>query len=90
MTKPRSAATDPTLRQNEGDMAKELAEGDSAPDFELKTDGGGRARLKDLKGKLAVIYFYPKDDTSGQIRRRRNRGRRRLAGQRCEPRQVQA
>jgi peroxiredoxin Q/BCP len=65
MTKPRSAATDPTLRQNEGDMAKELAEGDSAPDFELKTDGGGRARLKDLKGKLAVIYFYPKDDTSG-------------------------
>ncbi len=46
-------------------MAKELAEGDPAPDFELPTDGGGRTRLADLKGKPAVIYFYPKDDTSG-------------------------
>jgi thioredoxin-dependent peroxiredoxin len=57
--------TDPIMRQNEGDMAKDLAEGDPAPDFELPTDGGGRARLADLKGKPAVIYFYPKDDTSG-------------------------
>ena len=46
-------------------MAKELAEGDPAPDFELPTDGGGRARLKDLNGKPVVLYFYPKDDTSG-------------------------
>jgi len=46
-------------------MAKELAEGDPAPDFELPTDGGGRAHLKDLKGKPVVLYFYPKDDTSG-------------------------
>ncbi len=46
-------------------MAKELAEGDPAPDFELMTDGGGQAHLKDLKGKAVVIYFYPKDDTSG-------------------------
>jgi thioredoxin-dependent peroxiredoxin len=46
-------------------MAKELAEGDSAPDFELMTDGGGRTHLADLRGKSAVIYFYPKDDTSG-------------------------
>ena len=46
-------------------MAKELAEGDPAPDFELPTDGGGRVRLADLRGKPAVIYFYPKDDTSG-------------------------
>ena len=46
-------------------MAKELAEGDSAPGFELPTDGGGRTRLSDLRGKNAVIYFYPKDDTSG-------------------------
>ena len=45
-------------------MAKELAEGDSAPDFELSADGD-RARLADLRGKPAVIYFYPKDDTSG-------------------------
>jgi thioredoxin-dependent peroxiredoxin len=53
------------MRQNEGDMAKELAAGDPAPDFELPTDGGRRSRLADLKGKPAVIYFYPKDDTSG-------------------------
>jgi thioredoxin-dependent peroxiredoxin len=53
------------MRQNEGDMAKELVEGDPAPDFELPTDGGGRANLKDLSGKPVVIYFYPKDDTSG-------------------------
>jgi len=46
-------------------MAKELAEGDPAPDFELPTDSGGRAHLKDLKGKPVVVYFYPKDDTSG-------------------------
>jgi len=46
-------------------MAKELAEGDPAPDFDLPTDGGGQTRLRDLKGKPVVIYFYPKDDTSG-------------------------
>ncbi len=46
-------------------MAKDLVEGEPAPDFELATDGGGRAHLKDLKGKPVVIYFYPKDDTSG-------------------------
>jgi thioredoxin-dependent peroxiredoxin len=53
------------MRQNEGDMANELVAGDPAPDFELPTDGGGRAHLADLKGKRVVIYFYPKDDTSG-------------------------
>jgi peroxiredoxin Q/BCP len=54
-----------TLRQNEGDMAKELEKGDSAPDFTLPTDGGGKARLADFRGKPIVVYFYPKDDTSG-------------------------
>ncbi len=42
-----------------------LNEGDSAPDFELESDGGGIIRLCDLKGKPVVVYFYPKDDTSG-------------------------
>jgi peroxiredoxin Q/BCP len=46
-------------------MAKELVEGDLAPDFQLATDGGGQAHLRSLKGKPVVIYFYPKDDTSG-------------------------
>jgi thioredoxin-dependent peroxiredoxin len=39
--------------------------GDKAPDFTLPTDGGGEISLKDLKGKTVVLYFYPKDDTSG-------------------------
>jgi thioredoxin-dependent peroxiredoxin len=41
-----------------------LAAGDKAPDFELPTDDG-RVALKELKGKAVVLYFYPKDDTSG-------------------------
>jgi peroxiredoxin Q/BCP len=35
-----------------------------APDFKMPTDSGTVA-LKDLKGKTVVLYFYPKDDTSG-------------------------
>lgn len=42
-----------------------LTEGDKAPDFDLATDGGSRISLNALKGGLAVIFFYPKDDTSG-------------------------
>ena len=43
----------------------ELAVGDKAPDFDLPTDGGGSVKLSDLAGKTVVLYFYPKDDTSG-------------------------
>ena len=39
--------------------------GKPAPDFTLPADGGGRIRLKDRRGKKLVLYFYPKDDTSG-------------------------
>ena len=39
--------------------------GKIAPDFDLETDDGGRIRLADLAGKSVVVYFYPKDDTSG-------------------------
>lgn len=42
-----------------------LAVGDQAPDFDLPTDGGGRVKLSDHLGKKVVVYFYPKDDTSG-------------------------
>ncbi|MDB5365774.1 MAG: bcp [Rhodospirillales bacterium] len=42
-----------------------LDAGSKAPDFDLPTDGNGRASLKALKGKKIVLYFYPKDDTSG-------------------------
>lgn len=39
--------------------------GDLAPDFDLAAAGGRRVRLGGLKGKTVVLYFYPKDDTSG-------------------------
>lgn len=48
-----------------GPVRADVKPGDKAPDFALPTAGGGRVRLKDLKGKAVVVYFYPKDDTSG-------------------------
>lgn len=42
-----------------------LEEGQKAPNFKLKTDGDGEISLGKLKGKIAVVYFYPKDDTPG-------------------------
>ncbi|HAY32944.1 MAG TPA: thioredoxin-dependent thiol peroxidase [Ignavibacteria bacterium] len=39
--------------------------GDKAPDFSLLSDTGEKVSLKDLKGKKVILYFYPKDDTSG-------------------------
>ncbi len=46
-------------------MAKTIEEGDKAPGFTLETDGDGKVSLKDFAGKPLVLYFYPKDDTSG-------------------------
>ncbi|MEH3108671.1 MAG: thioredoxin-dependent thiol peroxidase [Agrobacterium cavarae] len=43
----------------------ELTIGDEAPDFRLPRNGGGDISISDLKGKAVVLYFYPKDDTSG-------------------------
>ena len=39
--------------------------GAPAPDFPLATDGGGSFTLSAEKGSPVVVYFYPKDDTSG-------------------------
>jgi len=39
--------------------------GDKAPDFTLPTDGNGSVALKAQRGKKVVVYFYPKDDTTG-------------------------
>jgi peroxiredoxin Q/BCP len=42
-----------------------LTEGDLAPDFSLPRDGGAQICLSDLRPNRVVVYFYPKDDTSG-------------------------
>jgi peroxiredoxin Q/BCP len=46
-------------------MAVELIVGDRAPDFSMSTDEGEIVSLSGLLGKIIVLYFYPKDDTSG-------------------------
>lgn len=43
----------------------DLKEGRKAPDFKLKGSDGEEIKLSDFKGKKVVLYFYPKDDTSG-------------------------
>jgi peroxiredoxin Q/BCP len=42
-----------------------LDTGQSAPDFTLPRDGGGQVTLSSLQPSKVVLYFYPKDDTSG-------------------------
>lgn len=39
--------------------------GDLMPDVALTTPDGGEVRVSDLKGRKAVVFFYPKDDTPG-------------------------
>ena len=39
--------------------------GQPVPDFTLPRDGGGMLGPADFAGRKLVIYFYPKDDTSG-------------------------
>ena len=46
-------------------MAKELTVGDTAPIFKLPADGGVEISSESLLGKTVILYFYPKDDTSG-------------------------
>ena len=42
-----------------------IQQGETAPDFELETDGGERLRLSELRGRPVVLFFYPKDATAG-------------------------
>jgi peroxiredoxin Q/BCP len=45
-------------------MAVGLNPGDKAPAFTLTAAGGGQVSLAKLKGKIVVLFFYPKDDTT--------------------------
>ena len=42
-----------------------LQPGTKAPDFTLKDQNGNDVRLSDFAGKKVILYFYPKDNTSG-------------------------
>jgi thioredoxin-dependent peroxiredoxin len=42
-----------------------LKVGDKAPEFRLKTDEGKDASLSDFRGKSALLFFFPKANTSG-------------------------
>jgi thioredoxin-dependent peroxiredoxin len=42
-----------------------VATGEKAPEFSLPRDGGGTVSLADFSGRRVILYFYPKDDTSG-------------------------
>jgi peroxiredoxin Q/BCP len=46
-------------------MTKAIDTGDMAPDFELPTDGDGQFKLSAHRGHPVIVFFYPKDDTSG-------------------------
>jgi len=46
-------------------MSDDKLEGKKAPDFSAPTDGGGKLKLSELRGKPVVLYFYPKYDTPG-------------------------
>jgi len=54
------------------DKSSQPAVGQPAPDFSLTTGDGSQVRLKDYRGKWVVLYFYPKDFTSGCTMEARN------------------
>src|SRR6266536_6539747 len=56
------AVSGTTLKNWSKNMIKE---GTVAPTFTAKNADGETVRLKDLRGKKIVLYFYPKDDTPG-------------------------
>ena len=45
-----------------------IDEGGKLPDIQLSTPDGGQLNLRDYLGKPFILYFYPKDDTSGCTR----------------------
>jgi peroxiredoxin len=55
----------PQIKKGAKAMAEILTEGELAPDFQLPSNQGKDVRLTDMRGKKVVLYFYPKDNTSG-------------------------
>lgn len=63
--KPSAAKRENIDKRAGGKLSGKLAPGDKAPQFELPDDSGGTISLKSFAGRKLVLYFYPKDDTSG-------------------------
>ena len=57
--------TSSVLSMFAAETQKQPATGTAAPDFSLTTGDGSQVSLKDYRGKWVVLYFYPKDFTSG-------------------------
>jgi thioredoxin-dependent peroxiredoxin len=57
--------TTSTWKQGEEEKRMSQDVGDRLPDFSLPTDGGGNLTAASLSCNKIVLYFYPKDDTSG-------------------------
>jgi len=57
-----SSPTDPLPA---GAESRPVRVGEPAPDFEAVAHSGQKVRLSDLRGKVVILYFYPKDGTPG-------------------------
>jgi peroxiredoxin Q/BCP len=53
------------LRSSDRQIQPVLAVGDTAPDFTLPDQDGGKVTLSELRGQTVVLYFYPRADTPG-------------------------
>ena len=42
-----------------------IREGEKAPGFTVQTDEDKTVSLEDFRGRKVILYFYPKDNTSG-------------------------
>ncbi|MHB1206619.1 MAG: peroxiredoxin [Rhodospirillaceae bacterium] len=62
--KPAKKAAPKTAKKAAAKPASSLV-GKAAPAFKMPMDDGSTLSLKDLRGKTVVLYFYPKDDTTG-------------------------
>ncbi|HSO39563.1 MAG TPA: peroxiredoxin [Labilithrix sp.] len=59
------AASSTTLASSAAPSTAGLKEGDLAPDVSMTLQDGRQLKLSSLKGQMAVVYFYPKDQTPG-------------------------
>jgi cytochrome oxidase Cu insertion factor (SCO1/SenC/PrrC family) len=62
---PASRAGDAAVRPAEPRPVGVLGAGTPAPDFSAPAHDGTTIKLSDLRGKVVVLYFYPKDETPG-------------------------